>query len=542
MPVSHIGLTVSHLPTSCSFFLAALAPLGYRYCGQSGNQIGFGIDDAEFFISQETGSIKASSAHIAFLAPSRNVVEDFFIAALKAGGRIHGEPTERDPATGYYSAAVLDFDDNSIEVMHRHHKVASTSHSNDGLEADRVLSWQKKVVASTVSQHSQCARASPGVIVTNISKPTIMLSDQTTPVKARSDQSSKTLLGTLLGAAAGAAVAYAMTKGDEGSSKTLGNITSQAVDVARSQLATSATGTRISPPPTTFSSPWPQKPAMTERSHSHVPIASHAAHTDRPSSWHTAANRLTIAAPPTPVAHASTLIDSLVPPSEVPRYRHYAVSRSKTEGAIPSRSSRVLNDMSSRTNASRGHSCTKIKTRADPVHSKHSSVVTELRQQTHGPLPPLPSSKASSVDSRLGGDAGRSMLNEIRESRDNETVLESVAPSDSISQAGSKRSKGSKRVSQQSRAGRQGEKEDGSQVSDQTIRAEKSIVRSRRPSIMSLPAKPSSRTSVHRSVDQTWTVGTFTTNRIFGAVNNPDAHLRQGGGTALCTSSTPSPD
>ncbi|KAL8854026.1 MAG: hypothetical protein Q9221_001149 [Calogaya cf. arnoldii] len=501
MPVSHIGLTVSHLPTSCSFFLAALAPLGYRYCGQSGNQIGFGIDDAEFFISQETESIKASSAHIAFLAPSRNVVEDFFIAALKAGGRIHGEPTERDPATEYYSAAVLDFDDNSIEVMHRHDKVASTSRSNDGLEADRVLSWEKKVAASTVSQHSQCARASPGVIVTNISKPTIMLSDQTTPVKAGSDQSSKNLLGTLLGAAAGAAVAYAMTKGDEGGSKTLGNITFQAVEAARSQLATSATGTRISPPPTTFSSPWLQKSALTERSHSHIPTASHAALTDRPSSWHTAANRLTIAAPPIPVAHASTLIDSLVPPSEVPRYRHYAVSRSKTEGAIPSsRSSRVSNDMSSRTDASRGHSCTKTKTGADPVHSKHSSVVTELRQQTYGPLPPPPSSRASSVYSRLEGDAGRTMLDESREGQDNETVLESVAPSDSISQAASKRSNGSKRVSQQTRAGRQGGKQDGSQVSDKTIRAEKSKVRSRRPSIMSLPAKPSSRTSVHRSV------------------------------------------
>lgn len=54
MPVSHIGLTVAHLPTSCSFFLASLAPLGYRYMGQEGNQIAFGIEDPEFFISQET--------------------------------------------------------------------------------------------------------------------------------------------------------------------------------------------------------------------------------------------------------------------------------------------------------------------------------------------------------------------------------------------------------------------------------------------------------------------------------------------------------
>ena len=54
MPVSHVGLTVAHLPTSCSFFLAALSPLGYRYLGQEGNQIAFGKSSTEFFISQES--------------------------------------------------------------------------------------------------------------------------------------------------------------------------------------------------------------------------------------------------------------------------------------------------------------------------------------------------------------------------------------------------------------------------------------------------------------------------------------------------------
>ena len=52
MPVSHIYLTVSHLPTSCSFYLAALQPLGYHYLGQQENQIGLGINEADFFICQ----------------------------------------------------------------------------------------------------------------------------------------------------------------------------------------------------------------------------------------------------------------------------------------------------------------------------------------------------------------------------------------------------------------------------------------------------------------------------------------------------------
>ncbi|KAL8679778.1 MAG: hypothetical protein Q9186_003994 [Xanthomendoza sp. 1 TL-2023] len=212
MPVSHIGLTVSHLPTSCSFLLAALTPLGYRYIGQSGNQIGFGVEEAEFFISQETESVKATAAHIAFKASSRSVVDAFFLAALKAGGRIHGEPAERDPGTGYYSAAVLDFDDNSIEVMHRSKEAPNLRHHP---EPSRVLSWQKEVAKSTVSQNSHSGSMSPRVVVTNITKPTVMVADRTTQAKAGSDISSKTLIGTLLGAAAGAAMAYAITKADE---------------------------------------------------------------------------------------------------------------------------------------------------------------------------------------------------------------------------------------------------------------------------------------------------------------------------------------
>ena len=58
MPFSHIGLTVSHVPSSSSFFLAALSPLGYHYVGHQGNQIALGIDDAEFLISPESSELE----------------------------------------------------------------------------------------------------------------------------------------------------------------------------------------------------------------------------------------------------------------------------------------------------------------------------------------------------------------------------------------------------------------------------------------------------------------------------------------------------
>ncbi|KAL8724759.1 MAG: hypothetical protein Q9166_007773 [cf. Caloplaca sp. 2 TL-2023] len=497
MPVSHIGFTVSHLPTSCSFFLAALTPLGYRYIGQTGNQIGFGIDDAEFFISQETESIKASAAHIAFSAPSRSVVDAFFVAALKAGGRIHGEPAERDLATGYYSAAVLDFDDNSVEVMHRGKNTPTVSHSDHDPAADRVLPWQKEVAKSTVSQTPQSTRVSPRVTVTNITKPTIMVSDQTIQAKVGSDTSSKALIGTLLGAAAGAAVAYAMTKGDEGSNKSLGNITYQVVEAAKSQLAPSAIGPQRSYPQSTFSDLSQRQPPVTGYLGSRVSIASHTACSDLPSSSHNPRKQLTIAAPP-PAPQASTLIDTFVPPSEVPRYQRHSISRSMTDGALPSsKSSRTSSHISSRSRPSRAPSSTKIMTQADAIPTRHSSIVTEIR---HPRDVPLPASEATSVTSRLEHDLRRTVLDHKRNG-DSGTVVESIAPSDSVSQAGSRKSKKSRRDNRYgSGAGKQKGDQEGSQVSEKTVKNEKSKVGSRRPSVTSLPIKSSSRTSVHRSV------------------------------------------
>lgn len=110
------------MPTSTSFFLSALQPLGYGYRGRADQTVGFGpvnsLSPADFWITQEFPGVPAGAAHIAFPAPSRDAVQAFFYTALKAGATIHGEPCVRD-AHGYYSAAVIDFDGNSIEAVYR---------------------------------------------------------------------------------------------------------------------------------------------------------------------------------------------------------------------------------------------------------------------------------------------------------------------------------------------------------------------------------------------------------------------------------------
>ncbi|KAL8821708.1 MAG: hypothetical protein Q9223_000282 [Gallowayella weberi] len=472
--------------------------------GQSGNQIGFGIEEAEFFISQETESIKATAAHIAFKAPSRSIVDAFFVAALKAGGRIHGEPAERDPGSEYYSAAVLDFDNNSIEVMHRRKETPNAHHHP---EPNPVLSWQKEVAKSTVSQSPQSSSMSPRVVVTNITKPTIMVADRTTQAKAGSDLGSKTLIGTLLGAAAGAAMAYAMTKADQGSNNALGNITSQVVEAAKSQLAPSEmAGSQNAYPQSRCSSLSPKQPALTEYPRSQLSIATRSDRTS--SSPHPHAHRLTITAAPSPPQQASTLIDTFVPPSEVPRYRPQSISRSQTDGALPSPSlsSSPSSRASTRSKPSRAHSSsTTTITQADAVsipRSRHpssaspSSVITEFKRPRDVPLP------ASHATSMVSSGLRRMVLEgqqqqQHPENNDDDRVsaiaLESVvAPSDSVSQAGSKRSKVRRR--RKGGSSRHGSAGEGSEVSEKTVKG------GRRGSIFSLPVASTSRVSVHRSV------------------------------------------
>ena len=68
---SSITLTVSHLPTSTSFFLSALQPLGYVFRGRQEHTIGFGPafpsnTPADFWITQEIPGVPAGAAHVAF--------------------------------------------------------------------------------------------------------------------------------------------------------------------------------------------------------------------------------------------------------------------------------------------------------------------------------------------------------------------------------------------------------------------------------------------------------------------------------------------
>ncbi|KAF3005069.1 hypothetical protein E8E13_009570 [Curvularia kusanoi] len=271
MPVSHFGLTVSHLPASSSFFLSALQPLGYRYIGQQGHQVGFGIREADFFLSQETPGIRAGAAHVAFTATSRTAVREFYSAALNAGGRPNGSPACRTDDDTHFNAAVLDLDGNSIEVVYS----GAPDYMEDGtvISHSRVITWERTVTQSMrddasvissrtaksvakapteVSKAPSVASKAPSVVsqapsvARSHSEPAAV--PQAAPPASSGGDAAKTLVGTLLGAAAGAAVAYAFVRSERDSAKKESEFSAfmeakNTVKTAVSQIA------QTSPPP-----------------------------------------------------------------------------------------------------------------------------------------------------------------------------------------------------------------------------------------------------------------------------------------------------
>ncbi|KMU84558.1 hypothetical protein CIHG_02342 [Coccidioides immitis H538.4] len=249
MPVSHLTLTVSNLPQSTSFFLSCLQPLGYKFIGRHENSIGFGAEPgkpADFWIAEERPGVPAGAAHIAFPAPSREAVSAFFIAALKAGGKIHGEPCLRDAEQGYFSAAVIDFDGNSIEAVNRCQDSRENDRALTVVENGSAMSSKSRAPKSEVGSVAQRSTVSAARTVPTIEQkarsavssvkqpsiqsayqpsmqpsmqPSIQQSSQTPPQTTMAKpgdnlNGAKAVVGTLLGAAAGAAIAYAMVKGE----------------------------------------------------------------------------------------------------------------------------------------------------------------------------------------------------------------------------------------------------------------------------------------------------------------------------------------
>ena len=113
----HVALNVSNPKKSREFYENALKPMGIGVAATFENWTGFGRGEKpQLWIVQRDPVSKG--AHIALNAPDRKAVDDFYKAALAAGGKDNGKPGVRtDYSPTYYAAFVFDPDGNNIEVV-----------------------------------------------------------------------------------------------------------------------------------------------------------------------------------------------------------------------------------------------------------------------------------------------------------------------------------------------------------------------------------------------------------------------------------------
>lgn len=123
MSIDHIAINTSDFHKTVSFYDAILTTLGYRklITVPGDKAVGFGKRFPSFWIHSAPISNATSSkigTHIAFVANSRQLVDDFYHAALKYGAKDNGPPGIRKQYHRYYYAAfVTDVDGNNIEAV-----------------------------------------------------------------------------------------------------------------------------------------------------------------------------------------------------------------------------------------------------------------------------------------------------------------------------------------------------------------------------------------------------------------------------------------
>ncbi|MFZ0382798.1 MAG: VOC family protein [Solirubrobacteraceae bacterium] len=118
--IDHLAIGVADLARSRAFYAQALAPLGFVELseGKDGRDVAFGpagLDDFAISLAYPVGA----PIHVAFAADSPQQVDEFYAAAIAAGGRDNGAPGIRpEYSPGYYGAFVVDPDGNNVEAVH----------------------------------------------------------------------------------------------------------------------------------------------------------------------------------------------------------------------------------------------------------------------------------------------------------------------------------------------------------------------------------------------------------------------------------------
>jgi catechol 2,3-dioxygenase-like lactoylglutathione lyase family enzyme len=122
--IDHVGVYVSDFAKAKTFYRKALGAIGYELLHEFSAEVtgstavaGFGEPHkADFWIHE--GTPNSPGVHVALRVKTAKLVDQFYSAALAAGGRDNGAPGPRPHYhANYYGAFVLDPDGHNIEAV-----------------------------------------------------------------------------------------------------------------------------------------------------------------------------------------------------------------------------------------------------------------------------------------------------------------------------------------------------------------------------------------------------------------------------------------
>ena len=114
----HVVFGVSDYAAAKAFFVKALEPLGVTEVSEGPLGVELAHPDGSASLCIRRIEQKATHLHLAFAAANRRQVEEFYRAALAAGGQDHGAPGLRPQYhANYYAAFVIGPDGHNIEAV-----------------------------------------------------------------------------------------------------------------------------------------------------------------------------------------------------------------------------------------------------------------------------------------------------------------------------------------------------------------------------------------------------------------------------------------
>ncbi|KAJ6440862.1 cystathionine gamma-synthase [Purpureocillium lavendulum] len=243
------SIQVSHLASSSSFFSAILQPLGINFIeapAASRNHpavVIFGVAGQPVLRLQQAPSSHCKLSSLVFAAPSRLAVARFLEAALRA------DPPQSQPqantgpapegarhivdADGVAKATVLDLDGNIMEAVYPDPRPHSSVQYNGApvrqtqsttSEVGRILEWNYNVASSDGSPTAAGSHARrPSIPPRSITQRSALRQATSTAPALRPDDSDQgsslintsTVVGALLGVAAGAVLTYGIVSRDK---------------------------------------------------------------------------------------------------------------------------------------------------------------------------------------------------------------------------------------------------------------------------------------------------------------------------------------